>query len=97
MEESAIFRLDIGSNFLLDLPLQNYYTCLGELSRFKKSEIANKQSLLYTTTTKTLQFYDKLKEAKRTKQTIPEVFNQKNVLRYELQLKKKIPDTLKIT
>jgi len=96
MKESAIFRLDIGSNFILDLPLQNYYTCLGELSRFKKSEIANKQTLLYSTSTKTLQFYDKVNEAKRSKQTIPEIFNQKNVLRYELQLKKKIPGSLKL-
>jgi hypothetical protein len=96
MKESAIFRLDIGSNFILNLPLQNYYTCLGELSRFKKSEIANRQSLLYTTTTKTLQFYDKVNEVKRTKQTIPELFNQKYVLRYELQLKKKIPGSLKL-
>lgn len=47
IDESKIFRLDIGNNFIMSLPLQNYYTCLGELSRFKKSEIANKQTLLY--------------------------------------------------
>ncbi len=96
IDESKIFRLDIGNNFIMSLPLQNYYTCLGELSRFKKSEIANKQTLLYSTTSKSLQFYDKVNESKRTKQDIPEVFKQKNVLRYELQLKKKIPGSLKL-
>ena len=96
IDESKIFRLDIGNNFIMNLPLQNYYTCLGELSRFKKSEIANKQTLLYSTTSKSLQFYDKVNEAKRTKQNIPEVFKQKNVLRYELQLKKRIPGSLKL-
>lgn len=42
VSEANIFRLDIGANFILDEPLYNYYTCLGNLSRFKKSLIANK-------------------------------------------------------
>jgi len=96
LKESKVFRLDIGSNFNLNEPLNNYYTCLGNLSRFKKSLIANKQSLLYTTTQKALEFYDKTREMKRTKQVIPALYNNKNILRYELHLTKNINDSLKI-
>lgn len=97
MQESKIFRMDIGNNFILNFPLQNYYSCLGDLSRFKKSQIANNQSLLYTTSTKTLQFYDKVSEVKRTRQSLPEVFTGRNVLRYELQLKKRVTSSLKLS
>ena len=96
IKESNIFRLDIGYNFILNYPVQNYYICLGKLSRFKKSQIANNQSLLYTTSTKTLQFYDKVREIKRTKQSLPEKYTGRNVLRYELQLKKRVTGSLKL-
>jgi len=94
--QSKILRLDIGANFTLKEPLSNYYTCLGHLSRFKKSLIANKQSLLYITTQKALEFYDKSREMKRSKQSIPDLYNDKNILRYELHLTKKIDNSLKI-
>ncbi|MDR3596493.1 phage/plasmid replication protein [Clostridium sp.] len=96
LKESKVFRLDVGSNFNLNEPLNNYYSCLGNLSRFKKSLIANKQSLLYTTTQKALEFYDKSREMKRSKQNIPALFNGKNVLRYELHLTRNIKNLLKI-
>jgi hypothetical protein len=96
LNESKVFRLDIGSNIDLKEPLNNYYSCLGNLSRFKKSLIANKQTLLYTTTQKALEFYDKSREMKRSKQTIPALFNGKNVLRYELHLTKRIKHLLKV-
>lgn len=96
LDESKIFRLDIGANFILNFPLQNYYSCLGNLSRFKKSEIANKQTLLYTTSTKALEFYDKPREMKRTRQSIPDIFINRNVLRYEIHLTKRITESLKL-
>lgn len=96
LEESKIFRLDIGASFQVNETLQNYYSCLGNLARFKKSEISNSQTLLYRTTTKALSFYDKTEEMKRSKQEIPDIYNGKNILRYELQLKKRIATSLKL-
>jgi hypothetical protein len=90
LSESNIFRLDIGSNITLNEPLYNYYTCLGHLSRFKKSLIANKQSLLYTTTQKALEFYDKKRELKRSRQNTPAFYDGKNLLRYELHFTRNI-------
>jgi len=96
LKQSKIYRLDIGANFTLNEPLSNYYTCLGNLSTFKKSLRANRQSLLYTTTQKALEFYDKSREMKRSKQNIPDLYNDKNILRYELHLTRKINNSLKI-
>lgn len=96
LKESNIFRLDIGANFNLKEPLFNYYSCLGNLSRFKKSLIANRQALLYTTTKRALEFYDKKKEMKRTNQDIPGLYNGKSILRYELHLNKRVKDFLKL-
>lgn len=94
--ESRIFRLHIGANIILIEPLQNYYASLGSLPRFKKSEIANKNTLLYSTSTKSLEFYDKIKEMKRSKQLIPEKLIGRNVLRYEVHLTKRIANSLNL-
>jgi len=96
VKESKVFRLDIGANFLLNEPLQNYYSCLGALARFKKSQMANNQTLIYSTTAKALELYDKQREMKRKKETLPEIFSGKNVLRYELQLRKRVSNSLKV-
>ncbi len=96
LKESKIFRLDLGANLIVNEPLQNYYSCLGQLSRFQKSFIANKRSLLYTTSTKALEFYDKTREMKRTKQMIPILYSGKNILRYELHLTRNITDSFRI-
>lgn len=96
LNQSTIFRLDIGANFILSEPLQMYYSCLGNLSRFKKSEIANRNSLLYTTSTKSLEFYDKIKEMKRSRQAIPKTMIGRRVLRYEIHLTNKVADSMKL-
>ena len=94
--ESNIFRLDIGANIILSEPLQIYYASLGNKPRFKKSEIANKNSLLYTTSTRSLEFYDKIKEMKRSRQSIPKTLIGRNVLRYEVHLTKRVADSLNL-
>jgi hypothetical protein len=95
LNESRVFKLHIGSNFIVTEPLLNYYSCLGHLNRFQRSEIANKKSILYTTSDKALEFYDKKKEAKKSKTEIPEPLRTQNILRYELKLSKHIPGLLK--
>jgi len=92
--DAKIFRLDIGYNFDLKLPLPNYYNCLGNLSRFKKSTIANNETIQYCTSKKTLVFYDKVKEMKKHKQSIPNHIANKNLLRYEFRFNNRITESL---
>lgn len=86
--EGDVYRVDVGANFVMDHPVGIYYRELGMLSRYKKSEIANKQTLLYTTSLVSIEFYDKIKEVKRRRGEIEEEYIGKNVLRYEVQFKK---------
>ncbi|MCH8941604.1 MAG: hypothetical protein IIA48_04080 [Bacteroidetes bacterium] len=96
IKESRVFRFDIGATFMMNESLQSYYSCLGNHPRLKRSEIANNKSLLYKSCNKSLLFYDKGKELKRTGYKIQEPYNRKLLLRYEMQFTKKIPYSFKI-
>ena len=96
IDESKVFRFDIGATFIMSEPVASYYSCLGNLQRFKRSEFSNKQSLLYKTTNKSLLFYDKEKELKRRKFNLPGTFFNRYMLRYEIQFTKKIPHGFKV-
>lgn len=90
IKESKVWKLHIGANFIVTEPLPVYYDCLGVLSRFKRSEIANKKALLYTTSQEAFELYDKLRDAKRTKTQIPEVYQGKIVMRIESHFNKNL-------
>jgi len=95
-QESKIYRLDWGANFILNKPLQFYYLCLGDKPRFIKNDLAKKGTLQYITDEEVLVFYNKLKEMKRSRQNIPETFIGKNVLRYEARIIKKVAMHMKL-
>ncbi|MGY6522423.1 MAG: phage/plasmid replication domain-containing protein [Mongoliitalea sp.] len=87
--KAKITRIDIGFNLAMKYEPKFYFTGLGEKSQMHRSMI-NSTSLYYTNTIKTLNLYDKNKEFYKTSR-IPSSFNlQKNLLRYELRLNKKI-------
>lgn len=96
LDGGRIFRLDVGANFFLNECLHIYYSCLGPMPYYKRSEISNRNSLLYTNSKKALEFYDKKKEMKRGHQDIPQECIGKNVLRCESHLTKRLPETLKL-
>jgi len=97
LKEGKIFRLDVGANFLLNDPLQVYYSCFGNLPRYKKSEISNRDALLFTTQRLALEFYNKKKEMRRRHEDIPEEIIDKNVLRFETHLTGKVAKSMKLT
>ena len=96
IDESRTYRLDVGANLIVDEPLQNYYSCLGILPRFKRSEIANKQTLLYTTSKRAQEYYDKGRDAIRTKTIIPEPLKNQRVMRIETHLTRKVAEAFKL-
>ena len=94
IDNSKLFRIDIASNFIMKEPLKKYYSALGSLARYQK--IPQRNGILFTLKSKTaLEFYDKNKELVRTKQIIPEIFQGRNVLRYEIHLLKRLPNIFK--
>jgi hypothetical protein len=94
-----MFRFDIGYNFVLDNKIQYYMTCLGDVTRFKKTIYCNYETIQYSNSTRSIIFYDKLKEARKSKVTIPEHFQNLDgkILRYELQFKRRLANEFDIS
>lgn len=88
LNESNIYRIDIGNNFAMKEPINAYLCCLGDSSRLEKKPY--KHGLQYSNKSKTLSFYDKISDMKRHKESVPELFRTQNILRYEIHLTKGI-------
>ena len=88
LSNSIVSRVDFSSNMLTDYKPKYYYTFLGHLSRYNRFD--NGDTLYYNQQSKNLLFYDKIKEAKKKQMPIPNEYLGKNVLRYELAIKKEL-------
>ncbi len=91
--KAKVTRLDIADNIILKHQPSLYFPYLGELSRYTR--LVQPDSLYYTTDRKILTFYDKVAEQKKKGFDIPEIYENRNVLRYELRLKKRLHELLK--
>ena len=88
LSKSDITRVDFSSNMLTQYKPKYYYNFLGHLSRYNRFN--NGDTLYYNQQSKNLLFYDKIKEAKKKQMPIPSEYVGKNVLRYELAIKKEL-------
>lgn len=97
IDKAVLSRIDIAENYIMEHKVSSYIEKLGELSRFNRLEMA-KASLYYKQKGKSqeLCIYDKIAEAKTDKVEIPERFIDKNVLRYEYRLLKRLNKRLNI-
>jgi len=95
LSNSVVSRVDFSTNILTQYTPKYYYNYLGKLSRFVRSESGD--SLYYNQQGKNLIFYNKIKEAKKKQMPIPKEFENKNVLRYELAIKKNLAKFCKRT
>ncbi|MBU0476143.1 MAG: hypothetical protein KKF62_18505 [Bacteroidetes bacterium] len=93
LDESKPYRIDVASNFIMKEPLVKYYSALESLARYEKKTY--RDGFLFTTNKIALEFYDKNKELQKKKQLIPEIFQNRNVLRYEIHLQKRLPEIFK--
>lgn len=88
IDNSKPFRIDIVANFILSEPLKKYYSALETIPRYEKKPY--RDGVLFTTNKIALAFYDKVKELRKNMQPIPEIFQNRNVLRYEIHLQKRL-------
>jgi hypothetical protein len=93
IEKATVSRVDIGQNFMMEHPVEIYYNCLGELKYHKRSPVTNggTEGLYYLGSNGLCLFYDKIKERKGKGQPIPELYQNRNVLRYEQRYKRRLP------
>jgi len=92
-ENAKVHRIDLAENFILKRPVREYMTLMGDVSYFTKRPYS-KNGLYYTNSRRSMIFYNKVKEYKDKKQAnlIPEVYKDRNVLRYELRFTKRLKE-----
>lgn len=94
MSEAAITRVDVAGNFIMRYPASVYFDYLGDLRATKR--LQQPDGVYYRQNNKQALFYDKLKEEKKHREPIPELYAGKNVLRYEHRLIGRLPKVLKV-
>lgn len=92
IDDAIVYRVDLAYNFHLKNPLDGYLSKLGDLRYFKKSTIADGQTVMYENSRRALVFYDKKAEIKKKGGIIPVDLKEVYVLRYELRYKNRVKE-----
>lgn len=87
--EAKVSRIDFGKVFITKYAPTTYFKYLGNKRYFERVQ-RTKHSICYETKKRVLAFYDKTIEAKKNRISIPEQYENKNLLRYELRYISKI-------
>lgn len=91
--KAKINRLDLGYNFKTKYPVESYYNFLGAAQYYQR--LAQPKSIYYRNNLRQLTFYNKIAEAKSKGMTIPLIYENSGVLRYELRYMKQVSKQLK--
>jgi len=90
---SNVTRIDFANNFIMQFPEEIYYPYLGEAQYY--SRLPQPNGLYYNNQLRQLVFYGKEYEQKVKRQPIPELYKNRNVLRYEIRFKKQLRQQFK--
>jgi hypothetical protein len=100
IEKATVTRLDIAQNFIVRNPVQVYYNHPGELKYSTRSPITNGagdiEGMYYFKRLGLLLFYNKVKEQRDKGQPIPELYQNRNVLRYEQRYKNNLSKSFNV-
>lgn len=94
MSKATVTRLDIAQNFITRHPPEVYLNHLGILKYATRLQEPN--GVYYSKTGGRLCFYDKNREQKNNREPIPELYEGRNVLRYEQRYTNRIASQLKV-
>ena len=100
IDSATVSSIDVAQNFIVKQPVQVYYNHFGELKYAGRSPVTNGEgeieTLYYYKSKGVLVFYDKIKEQQSKKQPIPELYQNRNVLRYEQRYKSRLPNVFHV-
>jgi len=88
-----VTRIDFAQNFIMQHNEKAYYPYLGETRHYNRLQQNN--GIYYNNQLRQLLFYGKVHEQRVKKQPIPELYKNRNVLRFEYRLKKDLKRQLK--
>jgi len=86
---AQVRRLDIAQSFMVKQESEAYFAYLGHCNHY--SRLQQPHTLYYQNGQRVKLFYNKVEEGKRAGFTIPNVWEGKNVLRYELRYVRNLP------
>lgn len=92
-DRANITRIDFAKNMIMKYDEKVYYPYLGEAQYYNRLEQNN--GLYYTNKLRLLVFYGKEYEQKLKGQPVPELYKNRNVLRYEMRFKDRLREQLK--
>ena len=93
MDKARITRLDIAHNIITKHPIDVYLNHFGMLRYATRLPMPH--GLYYYQGDKKFCFYDKIREQRSKGEPIPELYNGRNVLRYEQRYMRRISSNLK--
>jgi len=94
MDKATVSRIDLAQNFIMKYPTEVYFNHLGD--NYPSKRLEQPDGLYYSKHDTLLVFYDKVKEQRAKGQTIPELYSNRNTLRYEIRYKARLKDTFKV-
>ncbi len=94
MANATVYRMDIAHNMLMEHPPELYMKYLGVMRYAQRLQEPN--GVYYKMSDRTICLYDKNKEQKDKRISIPEVFKETNILRCELRYLSRLPKRLNV-
>lgn len=94
LDNANVTRVDVAHNLRVTYEENIYYPYLGDAQYYQRRP--NPNGLYYDTSRKTMLFYGKVIEQKQKGNPVPELYQKGYWLRYELRLKSRVLQTLKI-
>ena len=88
VSRATVTRLDVAQNFIVRHPPEVYLNHLGTLKY--STRLQEPHGIYYCRTGGRLAFYDKNREQKSNGESIPELYQDRNCLRYELRYTKRV-------
>ncbi|MFD3001463.1 phage/plasmid replication protein [Pontibacter toksunensis] len=89
IQRATVSRVDIGVNLMTDYKPELYYPYLGPSSKYER--FMQPKSIRYENSMRRKKFYNKIAESKKYNVAIPDVYKDKNLLRYELCYMQRLP------
>lgn len=83
IKHAKIRRIDFSQNLIMDFKPEAYYPLLGDCPYYDR--LLQPNSLYYSNGQRQKLFYNKVKEGKAKRLTLPEIWADQNVLRYEMR------------
>ena len=89
INQAKVSRIDFAQNLLMKYEPKAYYPYLGECNHYAR--LCQPDTLYYNNGLRTKLFYNKVTEGRKRGLKLPDVWQDQNVLRYELRFTSRLP------